>query len=300
MNPVVDYTKHTAYSDPGKHADLLAGLPTEPAALSEVARNLIVHYRASGHELPAETSDDINARWLEATLELDQGRHATPLSDPRPVTERVQGCCRDHTLFCVGALRSQGIAARSRVGFAGYFLEGWHHDHVIVEAWINDRWQRFDSEVEGPLPSLPSPMDIGRCDADGDGFVTAAQVWLGYRRGDINPESYGVDPSVPDIRGERFVFDEVIYEIAHRFGDELLLWDGWGRIGIPGEPVSDDDARWIDEVATLLLAADDGDAAAEQKLFDRYRDDDGLHPGPVVIQASPYGHPPVEARLDRR
>ena len=27
------------------------------------------------------------------------------------------------------------------------------------------------------------------------------------------------------------MFNEVIYEVAHRFGDELLLWDVWGRSG---------------------------------------------------------------------
>lgn len=300
MNPVVDYSLHTPYSDPGRHAPLIADLPTDPTAVSAVARNLIVHYRASGHELPVETRDDINARWLEEILSLDQSRDPRPLTEPRPITSRVQGCCRDHTLFSIGVLRSHGVPARSRVGFAGYFFDGWNHDHVIVEAWLHNRWQRFDPEIEVPPPTLPTPMDIGHCTVGSGGFVTAAQVWAGYRQGEIDAETYGVDPTVPIFRGERFIFDEVIYEVAHRFGDELLLWDGWGRIGEPGEPVSDEDAAWIDGVADLLLRADRGDVAAERELFDRYRTDDGLHPGPTVIQASPYGDPPVEVDLDQR
>lgn len=298
-DPITDHAQHSPYSNPGRYTDLFAELPTDPASLSAVSRNLIVHYRASGHELPDETRDDINARWLETTLELDQARHPTPLTEPRPLTERVQGCCRDHTLFCLGVLRSHGVPARSRVGFAGYFVDGWHHDHVIVEAWLDGRWQRFDSEVEDPLPLLTTPMDIGHCEGTSAGFVTAAQVWLGYRQGEIDPETYGVDPSIPVLRGERFIFDEVIYEVAHRFGDELLLWDSWGRIGEPGEPVSDSDAAWIDKVAKLLLASDEGDNAAELELLNRYRSDDGLRPGPVILQASPYGDPPIEAKLNR-
>jgi Transglutaminase-like superfamily len=129
-------------------------LPIDPEALSAVARNIIVHYRASGHELPTETRGDINARWLEAILTADQSRHRKPFDHPRPPTERVQGCCRDHTLFCVGVLRSNGIPARSRVGFAGYFVDGWHHDHVIVEAWLDGRWRRFDPEVDTSRPAL--------------------------------------------------------------------------------------------------------------------------------------------------
>lgn len=294
---VIDHASHTPYSDPGRFTELVRALPTDPPALSAVARNVIVHYRASGHELPEITRSDIDARWLEAILALDQDRHSGSLTEPREPTERVQGCCRDHTLFCVGALRSNGIPARSRVGFAGYFVDGWHHDHVIVEAWLDDRWRRFDAEVEAPLDGLATPMDIGPGSLDGSGFVTAAEAWLGHRRGEIDPETYGVDVTVPVFRGPRFLFDEVIHEVAHRFGDELLLWDGWGRMGQPGEPLDEVDAAWLDQVAGLLVAADDGDLDAERLLLGRYRRDDGLHPGRRIVQASPWGNPPIEVDL---
>jgi hypothetical protein len=299
MASVVDHAQHSSFSNPGRYVGFLTGLPIEPEELSAVARNLIVHYRASGHELPVKSRNDINARWLEEILAIDQSRHPLPLDAPRELQSRVQGCCRDHTLFCVGALRTNGIAARSRVGYAGYFVDGWHHDHVIVEAWLNGRWQRFDAEIDSPWPTLATPMDIGHCELGSTGFVTAAQVWIGFRNGEIDAETYGVDPTVPVFRGERFVFDQVIYEVAHRFGGELLLWDGWGRIGDPGQPVSVDDAMWLDDIANLLLAADTGDEDAERELLHRYRTDDGLHPGLTVMQASPFGDPLVVASLDR-
>lgn len=303
MNPTgapIDHAGHTPYSDPGRNADRIDGLPTDPAELSAVARNVIVHYRASGHELPETSRDDIDARWLERILDLDRARHPTPLTEERPVTERVQGCCRDHTLFCVGVLRQHGVPARSRVGFAGYFLDTWHHDHVVVEAWLDGRWQRFDPEIEAGTPALPTPLDMGTAPIDSTGFVTAAQVWAAYRSGDLDPATYGVAPEVPLFAGPRFAFDEVIYEVAHRFGDELLLWDGWGRIGVPGSPITEDEAAWLDPVVELLLAADAGDEEAERRLLDRYRADDGLRPGPTVRQESPYGNPAVEVDLTAR
>lgn len=296
---VVDHTQQTAFSSPGRFAELFAGLPTTPVGLSAVARNLIVHYRASGHPLPAASRNDINARWLEDTIALDQFRHPLPLASPRDVIQRVQGCCRDHTLFCVGAMRAHGIPTRSRVGYAGYFMDDWHVDHVIVEAWLDGRWQRFDPEIEAPIAGLPSPMDIGRWEPGSTGFVTAAQVWSALRTDGLDVSTYGVGPDVPDLHGERFVFDEVIYEVAHRFGDELLLWDSWGRIGIPGEPVSKTDAAWMDAIAALLLAADAGDLEAEQALLAQYRFDDGLRPGSTILQASPYGDPPIQVSLTR-
>ena len=296
---VVDHAVHTPYSDPGEHAARLAEVSTDPAELGAVARNVIVHYRASGHELPAATRHEIDSRWMDRILAADQQRHPWPLAEPREVTDRVQGCCRDHTLFCVSVLRAHDIPARSRVGFAGYFTPGWHHDHVIVEAWLEGRWQSFDAEVDAPWPTLPTPLDMSLRDLDGTGFATAARVWAAYRDGDLDPDTYGVDPNVPDLRGRRFLFDEVIYEIAHRFGDELLLWDGWGRITGPGAEVTEEDAAWLDGVAALLLAADDGDLDAEAGALSRYRSDAGLHPGPTIVQASPFGDPPVDVTLAR-
>jgi len=294
---VTDHARHTSYTFPGAYCSLLQALPTAPAELSAVARNVIVHYRASGETLPEATRAEINSRWIEAALAADQSRHPGPLEAAREKTDRVQGCCRDHTLLCVAALREHGVPARSRVGFAGYFVDGWHHDHVVVEAWIGGRWQRFDSEVEAPLPGLEHPMNLEFDAPGGSGFVTAATAWSALRRGELDVSNHGVDPSMPLFSGERFVFDEVIYEIAHRFGDELLLWDSWGRIGMPGSAVSDEDATWMDEVASMLVAADAGDLEVEQRLLERYRNDPGLHPGGTVMQHSPFGEASVQITL---
>lgn len=296
---VVDHAAHTPYSDPGAHAALLEALPTDPPELSAIARNVIVHYRSDGLDLPSETSGDIDLRWIEPMLATDQERHGAPLAEPREVTERLQGCCRDHALLCVAALRTHGVAARSRVGYAGYFHPGWHADHVVVEAWLGERWRRFDPEIGEGFAALPEPMDMPTAELGSTGFVTAAQVWVGYRAGAVDADTYGVDASNLVLRGARFVFDEVIYEVAHRFGDELLLWDGWGRIGIPGTPVTEEEAAWMDEVAALLLAADAGDLPAETQLLQRYRADPGLHPGLEVLQASPHGDGLVKVSLER-
>ncbi|WP_420113983.1 transglutaminase domain-containing protein [Pseudactinotalea sp.] len=294
---VVDHTAHTRYSDPGPHAALLEALPVDPPGLSAVARNVIVHYRSEGLDLPAVTSEDINLRWIERMLATDQERHGTPLTEPRAETARLQGCCRDHTLLCVATLRTHGVPARSRIGYAGYFHRNWFADHVVVEAWLEGRWRRFDPEIGAGFEALPVPMDMPTAELGSSGFVTAAQVWVGHRAGAVDADRYGVDPVNLLLRGERYVFDEVIYEIAHRFGDELLLWDGWGRIGIPGTPVTDEDAAWMDEIAALLLAADAGDLDAEARLLERYRTDAGLHPGTEIVQASPHGDPPVTVSI---
>jgi hypothetical protein len=291
-----DFRRHSAYSDPGRHVALLDEVPTDLAALSAVARNVIVHYRAAAERLPEATRADIHSRWLATILDADQQRHGSALAEPRDETERVQGCCRDHSLFCVGVLRQHGVAARTRVGFAGYFEAGFHHDHVVVETRRADRWVRFDPEVAEPLDDLATPLDMAV--GPDSYFLTAAETWQQSRAGNLDPDRFGVGPDQP-FRGPWFIQNYVLMELAHRFGDELLLWDGWGAMSEPGGPTADETAL-TDEVAALLVAADREDPGAGTELAKRYANDARLHPGSDVIRHSPYGDPPIRERIGRR
>jgi len=80
-------------------------------------------------------------------------------------------------------------------------------------------------------------------------FQTAAEVWQGYRAGELDPETYGVFPGSP-FAGPDFIRGYVIFQVAHRFGDELLLWDDWGATAGSG------DEEMIDRLADLLVRAD--------------------------------------------
>ncbi|MFD0520646.1 hypothetical protein [Paractinoplanes durhamensis] len=165
------------------------------------------------------------------------------------------------------------MPARSRIGFADYIVPGDHLDHVITEFWDGSRWIATDTEVDVPDVRL----------APG-GLRTAAQVWTDHRSGVVDVETFGVGGD-PELRGAWFVRNYVIYELAHRRGDELLLWDLWGDMG--REPPAD--PALIDEIADLLQSADAGDKAAERKLADRYADDLRLHPGDQIRCVSPRG-----------
>ena len=160
---VLDHRTQTAYSDPGVHAHLFDAVAPTIESVSAMARNVVAHYRAQAAHLPAATRTDIDLRWIEAILAVDQQRHGgAPLTSERPLADRVQGCCRDHTLLAVSCLRHHGVPARSRVGFASYLSsDDWHFDHVVVEAWLDGRWRRFDPELPAtPFNTLEDPTDI--------------------------------------------------------------------------------------------------------------------------------------------
>jgi hypothetical protein len=275
-----DYTRQTRYSDPAAHAGLLAALPRGVDEISAAARNVIVHYRAAGYTFTGDRLAEIDCRWVSRILDVDQARHGTPLTEPRPEEQRVAGCCRDFTLLTVAGLRQAGIPARSRIGFAEYFVPGWHHDHVVVELPGDGRF------VDAQLGPGQWPFDTGNVPRGIDGFATAAEVWRAHRDGGIDVSSFGVDPALP-FRGEMFVRNYVLMEIAHRYGDELLLWDGWGGMRDPGHAV--DDPGFVDELAALLAAGDAGDTSAEAELAHRYATDRRLRPGTRITCHSPTG-----------
>lgn len=263
------FARQTPYSSPGAHAERLGRVAVDVASACAVSRNVIAHYRVDLPDLPVHRRGEIDSRWVETVLDLDATRHPDDLDAPRPVPDRVAGCCRDHSLVVVGALRQLGIPARTRVGFVDHFTPGWSHDHVVVEFWADGGWQRVDPEYDGTGWRLQG----------------AAETWLAFRAGDLDVTRYGVFPG-SDFAGERFVRDEVFYEIAHLQGEETLLWDEWGALA---DPTTTD--AFVDEVARLVVRADAGDAGAEGALRARYLEDDRLHLGDTVVVHSPYDDP---------
>ena len=291
--PAEHYSQHSRYSDPGAHAQLLQAVPPDLDTVCAVARNTIAHYRAASVPLPASSNADIDARWLSRTLDLDQQRHGVPLQQERPEAERVQGCCRDHTLLAIGILRQHGVPARSRVGFATYLSPDTRVDHVVAETWTGDRWRRFDPGVAGPRGSVDDPLEIPT--GAGSPFLTAAAAWSGYRHSGASIDDLGVQAGSLELKGAPFVLAYLIMDVAHRFGDELLLWDCWGAMAMPGQEL---DVELGDRLADLVQRADTGDQQAEQDLRTSHATDPRVRPGPQVLQLSPRGEPPRRVALD--
>lgn len=206
------WAKQTPWSDPGEYVELIAEIEPTPAGVHEVVTNLIAHYRGHWDALPESTRDDVNLMRVSSRLRRDQQRHpGLAVGAPRELAARTQGCCRDHTLLGLAILRHHGIPARSRVGFASYFVPGWHHDHVVIEYQDGGRWVRFDPELPEEWDGLPHPHDLARSPG---AYETAAEVWLASRRNGLDLSRYGVDPDVPALSGAWFAQGEVLLELS--------------------------------------------------------------------------------------
>ena len=239
------YLAQTVCSDPGRMAAWIDDVPSDLAGLRRLASGLVFHYRANGDVaefgFTPERMPEIDLRYAEEQFARLAELKPGPLDAERAPTERILGCCRDFTLLFVSLARRAGIPARSRVGFGGYFIDGWWLDHVIAEAWDEDaaRWRRIDPQMpEGYLDaSTGAPLDL--LDVPHDRFLTGADAWIAARAGRLDPERVVVMPDleIPELRSWPYLTHNLILDLVAQAGHETILWETWGvddEIGADG------------------------------------------------------------------
>lgn len=245
------YRSHSPTTDPGDYAYLLDNLPTDLAGIAAVTQGLVYHYMADQYTFgwvpPKERLPEINTRTMPAILATLIAKDDRPLTEARAYENRLVGCCRDFALLACAILRHQGRPARLRYGFAGYFSPGYWGDHVIVETWTGDRWQRFD-------PELPTQVDWGfdTLDMPAAPFVTGGRAWQMCRQEGADPLRFGLGPDEQEVRGWWFIRQRLQLDVAALNKIELLCWDSWAELT---EGQSEDEGV-LDQMATLSCNVD--------------------------------------------
>lgn len=291
------YAAQSDVSDPGALSELLADIPSTIHGMYEVAHQLVLHYRADDPAalgIPRERMREIDTRYVQHMLARLEELQPGSLCDPRPAERRLIGCCRDFALLVVGMSRYHGIPARSRVGFAGYFIAGVALDHEVAEVWDagDGRWRLVDAEL---APGHRDPSDgahVDPLDVPRDRFLVAGHAWQRCRAGTSDPETFMVGPDVeePMTRGWPYLQHNLVHDLARLNKRELLLWDGWG---LANEPAGPGDLEMLDRIAALT--ADAGTRPAE--LRGVYASEPRLTVPATVTSYDPLGGPPRQVRL---
>jgi hypothetical protein len=261
------------YADPGpltgltiEQVHLVRGLGLEPLDLCRLAQGLLVApLDALGAGLPEQRLAERNLRpanaLLQRALELDDRE---PLDHPRPPERRVVGTCRHFAVLATALLRSVGVPARARCGFAAYFVPPEKVDHWIVELWSSDehRWIRVDPEhLDRPTPTTARTHDLRP-----EEFLDAGEAWKLVRSGDDDPASYGVfgteNWGPGEIRGNAM---RDLASLAAKL--EMLPWDEWGPMAASYDGTTGDD---FDELMDDLAAATaDPDQHDLQRIYEK-------------------------------
>jgi hypothetical protein len=261
-------------------------LPKNPADLVDAVSGLILD-RAFvvpfGVACPPERADDAEIRRVSAMLARIVTYDAGSFATARPPAKRLVGSCRHFALLACSALRHHGVPARVRVGFADYFLPGFHDDHWITEYRDRSAWRLMDPELTAEI-RRHFGVTFDPCDVPRDRFLTAGRAWLGVRSGRLDAATCGV--SSVGIAGPWFVAGSVVRDLAALNKREMLPWDYWGisREMRPGVPLADATVARIDRVAALIAEPE----VDWKMLRDTY---DAEFRVPSVVMSFPRGVP---------
>jgi hypothetical protein len=255
------YARPGVMTDPGKHADLLAGLPGDVGALCKVVQQNLVHVfwaERYGRTLSEAEKGTLNVRPISGKLALMRQAGERPLLAGRALERRQVGNCRDFSLLLTTFLRQQGRPARARCGFGAYFLPEHFEDHWVCEYWNTElgRWVLVDAQLDelqrGALEIGFDPLDVPR-----DQFVIAGRAWQMCREGRADPKQFGIF----DMHGWWFIWGDVVRDFLSLNKVEILPWDH--EVGAFShrleDPFPDDQAEiaFCDRIAALTLSGEE-------------------------------------------
>lgn len=251
------YSLPSPMSDPKQYAPLFAELPSSVPELVKTLQGLMVHIFWAGRyglELPKEREEEVQIRpvWrkMERLLELDP----RPLVDARPLEQRLVGNCRDFSLMGSAMLRARGYPARARCGFGTYFIPDHFEDHWMIEYWsvADQRWVQVDAQLdEFQQEKLGIRFDV--LDMPAGEFVTAGQAWLMCRRGEADPDKFGIF----EYHGWDFIKENLIRDLLALNKFETLPWDFWGIMQADVADFTPEQTAFFDRMAELTLGGNE-------------------------------------------
>ncbi|MGH2562081.1 MAG: transglutaminase-like domain-containing protein [Thermomicrobiales bacterium] len=282
--PTLDfYAQPATMTLAGAYASLFDGLPREVADLVRVLHGLVLHEHiapAYGVTLSDERRSSVHIRPVERILERLLADDDGPLTTARSPETRLAGNCRHFTVLLVAILRHQGVPARARCGFGGYFGAGSFEDHWVGEYWhaAEARWVLVDAQIDDVQRGM-FPVDFDLLDVPRDRFVIAGDAWAQCRAGEADPAKYGL--SFLNETGLWWIAGNLLRDAAALNNLEMLPWDVWGAMPAPDEPIQPAELALFDRLAPLTRTPD----AALAELRALYEGDDRLRVPPTVRNA---------------
>jgi len=252
------YREPAVMTAPGKYQPLLADLPQGVAALAGVAHGLLIHEHIAGVygvTLTDERRASVHVRPAAALLGRMMAGDSRPLTVPREPADRLPGNCRHFTVLTAAMLRAQGIPARARCGFGGYFGTGTYEDHWVCEYWDEAarRWKLADAQIDDvQLPLFEVGFDL--MDVPREAFLVAGDAWRLCRDGHADPARFGL--SLLGQGGYWWIAANLLRDVAALNNMEMLPWDVWGAMPAPDDAISDGQCALFDRVAGLTRDPD--------------------------------------------
>jgi len=255
-NPQDFYITQGQISDPAGFAPELDPLPNDLPSLVRSIQGLMLHLHWAsryGIKLNRIREEEANLRTTHARLAKILELTAEPLSNPRVLSKKTVGTCRDFALTLTSILRHRGIPARARAGFGTYFLAGSFEDHWVCEYWLakENRWVIVDPQLDD-LQIEALKIEFDPLDIPGTKFVTGPQAWLKCRARTVDPQRFGIFK----MRGLDFVKGNLIRDFLALNKIEILPWDNFMLINTPFRRMKAEEKSLMNRLAKITTGAD--------------------------------------------
>lgn len=256
LNPHTFYAQQGQISDPGVHANLLNDLPSKLPEIIQVIQGVMLHIHWAsryGVTLTKVRQEEANLRTISDRLAKVLTLHDAPLNQPRPLSKKTVGTCRDYSVLLTAILRHKGISARARAGFGTYFTPGHFEDHWVCEYWhtADGRWVMVDPQLDAFQCEALS-IDFNPLDMPQEKFVTGGQAWASCRSKAADPKRFGIF----DMRGMDFIKANVILDFLALNKIELLPWDNFKLIAKNFDDMTKPEKELIDQLTHISSGED--------------------------------------------
>jgi len=258
VDPLEYYAQHSIMTDPREHGDLLADLPDDVPGLVRVVQGVLIHpfcVELYHVQLSPRQREEVYLRSVDQMLGRMREFDPAPLVVAREPAQRLVGNCRNHAVLCVALLRQQGIPARLRVGFAGYFPSDKNEDHWITEYWDagQGRWVLIDPQLDD-LQCDAYKIDFDPLDMSFyDQFYTGGQAWHLCRSGQAKSHQFGFKR----WKGWGYIRGSLLHDLDALNKIELIPHDWWGELPTKNErDVTVEERELLDRLANLTSDVD--------------------------------------------
>lgn len=266
LNPHAYYAQHGQVSNPGQHAHLFNSLPADISAIVQAIQGVMLHLHWAGRygiTLNRVRQDEANLRTVKDRLAKILELGDAPLSEPRPLSKKTVGTCRDFSLLLTAILRHNGIPARARAGFGTYFTPGRFEDHWVCEYHHPEeaRWVMVDPQLDA-LQCEALSIDFDPLDLPLEKFVSGGQAWQRCRSKGADPNDFGIF----DLRGLDFIKGNVIRDFLALNKIELLPWDNFMLIAKSFHKMDTSEKNLIHQI-THISSGEDRDFVPLRAAF---------------------------------
>jgi excinuclease ABC subunit A len=243
------------------YSHLFDHLPSDLPNLVKTVQGLLVSLPwedAYGLDTPRERHREIYLRTVPEMLRRILELNPSSLTMKRQPEKRKVSLCRDFAVLLVSMLRHQGVPARVRVGFAGYYRAEIprYWDHRIAEYWNRElkRWVLVDAMTEEPIRErLRFKIDPLNVDRNSQ-FLLAGDVWQKCRAGKAKPQEFGDSPDDLGLPPIRYA---LLQDFDYLNKNELVGFDAWHElISKPENEVTEEERRLLDEIAEITCHVD--------------------------------------------